>query len=208
MREPNEGAASRSWRGRLCPLEHPLERPRVRGHRAVHAHVDQAAPGGRGVAVLVREPVLPGVALAVGAGDVLGGGHLELRASGGEGDRHLERDHARAGRAPAEQPGGGAVDAGGQVDPGHELVEAVDRGLLERHDDQVAPLGVLQQGREYLGVLDVLLGGLVGRAALDLDVDWRPRERLQHLGEGRHAEVGSPEARRRLAAPVATPRKR
>ena len=54
------------------PLQHALVRDGARGHRPVHAHVDQAPPGGGRVAVLVREPVLPGVAVAVRLGDVVG----------------------------------------------------------------------------------------------------------------------------------------
>ncbi len=82
---------------------------------------------------------------------------------------------------------------------GHQLVEAVHRRLLERDDDQVAALGVLEQRREHLGVLDVLGVGLGRRAALDLDVDRRAREGAHHLTQSGHSEVGGAEALGRLA---------
>src|SRR5215212_4018452 len=75
--------------------EHALEGARMGGHRAIHAHVDQAAPGGRRVAVVVREPVLPGVAVAMGTCHVVGCRDLEGLGAEAVGDRHLEGNDAR-----------------------------------------------------------------------------------------------------------------
>jgi hypothetical protein len=90
------------------------------------------------------------------------------------------------------------ADAGRDVDARQQLVEPVDRGLLERDQDQVPALGVLQQTSEHVRVLDVLGIGLGGRAALDFEIDRDLRERAQHLVEGGDAEIGGPVALRRL----------
>src|SRR5215210_5809161 len=72
---------SRAGSGTSVLLEDLLVSLRPRRHGAVHAHVDQPAPRCRRVAVLVREPVLPRVALAVRAGDVVARGHLQRGAA-------------------------------------------------------------------------------------------------------------------------------
>src|SRR5206468_4176108 len=83
-----------------------------------------AAPRRRAVDVLVGEPRLPGVALAVGAGDVAG--RRDLQRGGAElvRDRDLKGDHPGAGRAAAEQPRGVAVHAGREREAGQQRVEA------------------------------------------------------------------------------------
>src|SRR5215210_4074826 len=121
---------SRAGSGTSVLLEDLLVSLRPRRHGAVHAHVDQPAPGCRRVAVLVREPVLPRVALAVRAGDVVARGHLQRGAARRIRDRHLERDDAWAWRGVGQKPACRAFGAGREVDLRREVVEAVDGGLL------------------------------------------------------------------------------
>ena len=175
-----------------------LERDGASGHHAVDAPVDQLAPGRRALAV-VAQPGVPRVAVAVRPGDVLRVGDAQRLAAELVRDRELEGDDAVARRAAAEQVRRAAVDPGRDRHSRHERVEAVDRGLLERDDDDVAPLRPPEQLRERLGVLHVLGRRLRRRAALDLDVDRRARERPHHGLERRDAEVGPGVALRRLA---------
>jgi hypothetical protein len=116
---------------------------------------------------------------------VAGAVSLQHRVRRGRLDRELEGDHAVAGRLPAESH------------LGDQLVEMVDRPLVEGDDDQVAPGRAVEHRGQQLGIAQEL--GLVVVAALDLDVDRRAREPPQHLGEPRHAEVGALEAARGLA---------